>query len=135
VLGWSDQGSTLGQKQTFRSNLDVSFGSQADFRNAISMSALGQKQPCAPQKVMSALAPKADTCDATRDVRFGPKADISRYSITSSARDSSDDGIMIPSAFAVLLLMTNSNRVACRNGKSVGRAPFRICTTCSAAFM
>jgi thioesterase domain-containing protein len=57
------------------------------------------------------------------------------YSMTSSARDSSDGGIVIPSAFAVLLFMTNSNRVACRNGKSVGRAPFRICATCSAAFV
>jgi hypothetical protein len=27
-------------------------------------------------KVMSALPPKADMCGATRDVRFGPKADI-----------------------------------------------------------
>jgi len=25
---------------------------------------------------MSALPPKADMCSATRDVRFGPKADI-----------------------------------------------------------
>jgi hypothetical protein len=29
-----------------------------------------------PQTVMSALPPKADMCVATRDVRFGPKADI-----------------------------------------------------------
>ena len=40
------------------------------------MSALGQKQTCAAQKVMSALPPKADMCGATRDVRFVPKADI-----------------------------------------------------------
>src|SRR5262249_36936551 len=40
------------------------------------MSALGQKRTFAPQKVMSALPPKADMCDANRDVRFGPKADI-----------------------------------------------------------
>jgi hypothetical protein len=40
------------------------------------MSALGQKQTFAPQKVMSALPPKADMCGATRDVRFGPKATI-----------------------------------------------------------
>ena len=30
------------------------------------MSALGQKQTCAAQKVMSALPPKADMCGATR---------------------------------------------------------------------
>jgi hypothetical protein len=40
------------------------------------MSALAQKQACAPQKVMSALPPKADMCGATRDVRFGPIADM-----------------------------------------------------------
>jgi hypothetical protein len=58
------------------------------------MSALGQKQTYAVQKgmsalppiatakadftqsVMSALPPKADMCDAARDVRFGPIADI-----------------------------------------------------------
>jgi hypothetical protein len=41
------------------------------------MSALGQKQTCALQLAMSALPPKADMCGAARDVRFGPKADIS----------------------------------------------------------
>src|SRR5262245_10989026 len=40
------------------------------------MSALGQKQTCAAQKGMSALPPKADMCSATRDVRFGQKADV-----------------------------------------------------------
>jgi len=40
------------------------------------MSALGQKQTFAVQEVMSALPLKADMCGATRDVRFGPKADI-----------------------------------------------------------
>src|SRR5262245_36313529 len=40
------------------------------------MSALGQKQTCAPHQPMSALPPKADMCSATRDVRYGPKADI-----------------------------------------------------------
>ena len=40
------------------------------------MSALGQKQTCAAQKVMSALPPKADMCGATRNVRFVPIADI-----------------------------------------------------------
>ena len=40
------------------------------------MSALGHKQTCAAQKVMSALPPKADMCSATRDVRFVPIADI-----------------------------------------------------------
>jgi len=40
------------------------------------MSALGQKRTCATQTGMSALPPIADMCGATRDVRFGPIADI-----------------------------------------------------------
>ena len=39
------------------------------------MSALGQKQTCAAQKVMSALPPKADMCGALGHVRFVPIAD------------------------------------------------------------
>ena len=40
------------------------------------MSALGQKQTCAAQRVMSALPPKADMCGAVAHVRFVPEADI-----------------------------------------------------------
>ena len=40
------------------------------------MSALGQKQTFALQKTMSALRPKADTCAATKNVCYRPKADI-----------------------------------------------------------
>ena len=40
------------------------------------MSALGQKQTCAAQEVMSALPLKADMCSAQVDVRFVPEADI-----------------------------------------------------------
>jgi hypothetical protein len=40
------------------------------------MSALGQKQTFAPQKVMSALPPKADILCTDGDVRYVPKADI-----------------------------------------------------------
>jgi hypothetical protein len=40
------------------------------------MSALGHKQTFAPQNVMSALLPKADMCGATRDLGYGPEADI-----------------------------------------------------------
>jgi len=45
-------------------------------RQCIALSALGQKQTCAAQNVMSALRPKADMCSANRHVCFGPKADI-----------------------------------------------------------
>src|SRR5262249_42067565 len=42
------------------------------------------------------------------------------HSMTSSARASSDGGIVSPIVFAVELLMTNSNRVASRTGNSLG---------------
>jgi hypothetical protein len=45
------------------------------------MSALGQKQTFASQKVMSALPPKADMCAATGDVRYGPKADMASAAV------------------------------------------------------
>ena len=47
------------------------------------MSALGQKQTYAAQKVMSALPPKADMCGATRDVPYVPKANV-RTSVCGS---------------------------------------------------
>jgi hypothetical protein len=40
------------------------------------MSALGHEQTFAPQKVMSALPPKADIRSAVAHVCYGPKADI-----------------------------------------------------------
>ena len=43
------------------------------------MSALGQKQTFALQKVMSALPPKADMCRALGNVRFVPIADIQEF--------------------------------------------------------
>ena len=51
------------------------------------------------------------------------------YSITWSARLSTDCGIVNPSAFAVLRLMTSSNFVGCSIGKSPGFAPLRILFT------
>jgi hypothetical protein len=48
------------------------------------------------------------------------------YSITSSARASSDGGISMPSARAVSRLMTNSNLLDCTTGKSAGVAPLRM---------
>src|SRR5689334_8664096 len=40
------------------------------------MSALGHKRTFATQNSMSALPPRADMCGATKDVRYGPEADI-----------------------------------------------------------
>jgi hypothetical protein len=53
------------------------------------MSALGQKQTCAPQKVMSALPPKADMCGAAKDVRFVPIADVATIGLAYRIRISS----------------------------------------------
>jgi hypothetical protein len=48
------------------------------------------------------------------------------YSITSSARPRSGSGTAMPSAFAVLRLMTNSNLVTSCTGKSAAFSPLRI---------
>jgi len=55
------------------------------------------------------------------------------HSITSSAAISSGSGIVRPSPFAVLRLMTNSNLVGCSTGRSLGFAPRKILSTYSAA--
>src|SRR5262249_32104573 len=51
------------------------------------------------------------------------------YSITWSARANSEGGMVSPSAFAVLRLITSSNFVGCSMGRSAGLAPFRILST------
>jgi hypothetical protein len=48
------------------------------------MSPLGQKQTFAVHQPMSALSLKADMCDATSDVRFGPIADMPGLILTYS---------------------------------------------------
>src|SRR4030095_15291381 len=57
----------------------------------------------------------------------------SLHLITSSAWKSMLGGIVIPSAWAVLRLITNSNFVGCSTGRSAGLAPFRILSTKTAA--
>src|SRR6516164_4006198 len=57
----------------------------------------------------------------------------SLYSITSSARTSTDGGIINPRAFAALSLMTSSSLVGNSTGKSPGLAPLRILFTYAAA--
>src|SRR6516164_4172308 len=76
----------------------------------LAMSALGQKPTSRQVQSMSALPPIADITEDRRHVRFVPKADIlrcgkkRRYSITSSARTSSEGGMVIRTALAVLRL-------------------------------
>jgi hypothetical protein len=51
------------------------------------------------------------------------------HSITSSARARSVVGIVMPSALAVLRLITSSNRLGCSIGRSEARAPLRMRST------
>jgi hypothetical protein len=68
------------------------------------------------------------------DVRSAPEAEIGgAYSISSSASDINDAGIVSPSAFAVVRLMMNSNFVGCSTGISPGFVPRRTLSTTSAA--
>ena len=48
------------------------------------------------------------------------KRENNKCNCAADDRASSDGGIVSPSALAVQLLMTNSNRVACRSGNSLG---------------
>ena len=70
--------------------VDVRFGSKADIcaaKSDVRFIPNSDRKSGFPQKVMSALPPKADTCSALAYVCLGPKADIdSVHSITSSAR-------------------------------------------------
>jgi hypothetical protein len=138
--------SALGQKQTF-----VSAGRMSALSQEVSEGSCGlltkekaafaggqkcvQKQTCAVQTGMSALPPKADMCGATRYVRFVPIADSCSaakgfcYSITSSARASSEGGTVRPSAFAVLRLITNWYLFGDWTGRSAGFAPLRMRST------
>src|SRR5262249_59888466 len=72
------------------------------------------------RRLLQQNRPKADSCSA---------ANSGLYSITSSARTSSVDGTLRPSALAVLRLMTSSNLVGCSTGSSEGFAPLRILST------
>src|SRR5215472_12510480 len=51
---------------------------------------------------------------------------LAAYSITLSARTSSEVGKVIPRVLAVFRLMTSSTLVACCTGRSAGLSPLRI---------
>src|SRR6516225_5945744 len=88
---------------------------------------------------------KADICSAPTYVRFTPESGHVRcssrcllwaksghrsdYSITSSARASSDGGTDRPSAFAVFRLITSSYLVGACTGMSEGFSPLRMRST------
>jgi len=72
------------------------------------------------------LYPRKRTCAVQlRMSTLGHKRTCASYSITSSARESTSAGMVNPSARAVLRLMTSSNLVNCRTGRSAGLAPLR----------
>src|SRR6185312_4141952 len=77
-------------------------------------------------------APVQAELTASTDGAHGPYFGH-RYSITSSARVSSDGGTSRPSALAVSRLITSSNFVGCWTGRSAGLAPLRIRSTYEAA--
>jgi hypothetical protein len=94
-----------------------------------SKSAMGQNATRRPRNVTSVAPPGPDIDERAGHVRLVPTAEATAYSITSSARRSSDNGTSTPSNLAVLRLMTNRNLEGCSMGSSSGFAPFRIRST------
>ena len=93
------------------------------------ISCLGAFRPPAARargEVRHCRQPKTCTIAA---VSSAVAAEASVYSITSSARASSEGGTSRPSAFAVLRLMASTSFVGNSIGKSPGLAPFRILST------
>jgi hypothetical protein len=76
-----------------------------------------------------ALTSKADTATDGRHVAKVPRADMVRYSITSSALASNAGGTIRPRALAVFILITSSNLVGCSTGRSEGLVPLRTLST------
>src|SRR5262245_28335045 len=75
------------------------------------------------------LPPRRDRPRRRRAAEQRDELPPGAHSITSSARASSDSGIVRPSALAVVSLMTSSNLAGCSTGKSPGFAPRRILST------
>jgi hypothetical protein len=79
---------------------------------------------------MSALVRIPDSSRTLRHFRSEPNSEVTKgYSITSSARASSDVGSSRSSAFAVFRLTTSSYQVGAWTGRSAGFAPLRIRST------
>ena len=85
--------------------------------------------PLATVRAMSAIHPIATAERTSREVRSVPEADIAAYSITSSARASTDGGSVRPIALAVFRLTTSSYRVGTCTGRSAGFSPLRMRST------
>ena len=90
-----------------------------------------QLRPVIDWRVSGGSAPRKPPFPRRRSNRRNrPEAAIRvPYSITSSAPARIAGGIVRPSAFAVLRLITSSNFVGCSIGRSAGLAPLRILST------
>jgi hypothetical protein len=91
-----------------------------------------RRTPC--EQMSSELPLIADIDQYSRHLKGANKRLVHRnnlaaYSITSSARTSTDGGIINPSALAALLLMISSSLVGNSTGRSPGWAPLRILCT------
>ena len=73
------------------------------------------------------------TIDPLRSLALLDNGRSQSYSINSSALPNTDSGIVRPSAFAVLTLMTNSNLLGCSIGMSPAFAPLRILSAMTTA--
>jgi len=96
-------------------------------------SALGHELPRHLAERAAVMPPKAAAPSRDQGGRGGPTTEVADlHSITSSARDRNDSGIVSPSALAVVRLTTRSNSVGCSTGMLPGLAPRRILSTKSA---
>jgi hypothetical protein len=75
-----------------------------------------EADPCDPVLLRPGGERRGEHTDCHRDEEASPV----HYWITSSARSSSDAGIVRPRAFAVFRLITRSYFVGCSTGRSVG---------------
>src|SRR5262249_2002042 len=99
------------------------------------MSVLGQIRPYDDIPAMSGLTTSGHphlTAEGLKRAMRRPEqvqqtlARLSDHSITSSASESRVGGTVRPSRRAVLRLITSSNLVDCRTGRSAGLVPLRM---------
>jgi hypothetical protein len=97
---------------------------RANSRNTHSTYSIDSATMCAPPEEFLKRGVKPALI---RDVRLTLERRICAiYSMTSSARESSEGGTANPSALAALRLMTSSNLVGCWTGRSEVFSPLRI---------
>ncbi len=98
-------------------NRDVRFGSEADMA----------RSNCDVRFTPNSGHPSAQSkCPLWAKSRLMHCSKESLYSITSSAIESKFSGTSMPSALAVVRLMTRSNLFDCSTGSSAGLAPLRM---------